>query len=163
MMSKKVSGKVAKILNSRELVLNIGSKHGVVNNMIFNVIDSAGLDITDPDSGDIIGSLRRVKLQVKVTYVEESLSIATTFKKKEIHVGGFGFAPDHLYGSEIARLFMQPSTRTEIETLKKPDSEIAPLDEKDSIVKSGDIVEEDTGATVKVTASIPTSVDTPKK
>ena len=58
-MTNLIRGKVARVINSRELALNIGSEHGVRVGMLFDVIDPKGEDIVDPETGDIIGSLER--------------------------------------------------------------------------------------------------------
>ena len=44
-----IQGKVARILNSRELAINIGSNNGVQAGMYFDILDPKGENITDPD------------------------------------------------------------------------------------------------------------------
>ena len=90
-MTNLIRGKVARVLNSRELALNIGSEHGVREGMLFDVIDPKGEDIVDPETGDIIGSLERAKVRVKVISVQNRLSVASTYKKERVNVGGVGF------------------------------------------------------------------------
>lgn len=136
-----IKGKVAKILNSRELVINIGSERGVTEGMLFNVLDPSGEDIRDPDTGRVLGSLRRTKLQVKVTSVYNKMAVAITFKKTTRHVGRTAFPALGSEFSSIARLLDVQRTVVKQETLKKPDEAYDPLDEKDSYVKVGDIVE----------------------
>lgn len=140
-----VRGKVAKILNSREIVINLGSDQGVTEGMIFNVLDPSGEDIKDPDTGRTLGSLRRTKLQVRVNAVQEKMAVAITFKKTTYHIGNV-VLPSRQTAFEsqfasIAKLLDVKRTVVKEETLKKPEGTYDPLDEKDSYVKVGDIVE----------------------
>ena len=48
-MTEPIRGKVARILNSREMVINVGSDSGVAVGMRFEVMDAKGEDILDPD------------------------------------------------------------------------------------------------------------------
>ena len=136
-----IKGKVAKILNSRELVINIGSDAGVAEGMLFNILYPSGEDIRDPDTGHLLGSLRRTKLQVRVTSVYSNMAVAITFKKTTHHVGRTAFPSLGSEFSSIARLLDVQRMVVKQETLKKPDEAYEPLDEKDSYVKVGDIVE----------------------
>ena len=140
-----IRGKVAKILNSREIVINVGTDHGVAEGMIFNVLDPSGEDIKDPDTGEMLGSLRRTKLQVRIKAVLPKMAVAITFKKTTHHVGSVTFpsrqsAFESQFAS-IAKLLDVKRTVVTEETLKKPDGVYDPLSEKDSYVKVGDIVE----------------------
>ena len=58
--------------------------------MIFDVLDSAGDNILDPDSGLVIGSIHRPKVRLKIVTVQDKLSVARTYKTKRINVGGTG-------------------------------------------------------------------------
>ena len=136
-----IKGKVAKILNSRELVINIGSDKGVVEGMIFNVLDPSGEGIRDPDTGRELGSLRRTKLQVKVSVVQKSMAVAITFKKTTHRIGRTAMPALGSEFSSIAKWLDVQRTVVKQETLKKPDEIYDPLEEKDSYVKVGDIVE----------------------
>lgn len=134
-MMNMIRGKVARVLNSRELALNIGSQHGVREGMLFDVIDPKGEDIVDPDTGDIIGSLERPKVRVKVISVQDKLSVASTYKKERVNVGGVGIGT-----SAISQLFMQPEYVTQYETLKTEEKTWEDISEEESYVKSGDPV-----------------------
>ncbi|MCH8311261.1 MAG: hypothetical protein IIB17_12315 [Chloroflexi bacterium] len=50
---KRIKGKVARILNSKEVALNIGRKNGVELGMLFNILDSKSYEIEDPDTGEM--------------------------------------------------------------------------------------------------------------
>ena len=75
----RIRGKVARILNSREIAINIGSNHGVQPGMFFDIMDQRHQDILDPDTGDILGSIERPKVRVKVVVVQDNLSLASTY------------------------------------------------------------------------------------
>lgn len=78
-MIQQISGKVSRILNTREIAMNIGTIHGVTVGMSFDVIDAKHQNITDPDTGEVLGYIDRPKARVKVTHAQEKLSVATAF------------------------------------------------------------------------------------
>lgn len=133
-----IRGKVARILNSRELAINVGSADGVVVGMNFDVLDPKGEDIRDPDSGKVLGSLERPKVRVRVTKVQDHLSVASTYKERKINVGGKGLSLG--VGSAFSDLFMPPKYVTKYETLKTDEKTWENLDEQQSYVKTGDPV-----------------------
>ena len=57
--TKLIRGKIARILSTREVALNIGEQNGVALGMLFDIVSEAGLDIRDPDTDRELG-LRRV-------------------------------------------------------------------------------------------------------
>ena len=139
-----IKGKVAKILNSRELVINRGSNDGVTEGMIFNILDPSGEDIKDPDTGKPLGSLKRTKLQVRVNAVHENLAVAITYKKTTHVIGRVAFPAQQPFDKQfpgLADLLNYRRTVVTEETLKKPDGVYDPIDEADSFVKIGDIAE----------------------
>lgn len=133
---KLLKGKVARILNSKELVINIGEKDAVEIGMIFDVLDPKGEEIKDPDTKKILGSLQRPKVRVKVIEVQKNLSVASTYRKKEVNVGGTGRSWQDL--SKISLLLMPEKWMTVQETLKTKEKTWEDLDEKESFVKTGD-------------------------
>ena len=68
-------GYVARLITDDELVINLGSRDGVKEDMIFSILDEATENITDPKTGEDLGSIERVKAQVKITAVSERLSL----------------------------------------------------------------------------------------
>lgn len=128
-----IVGKVARILNSREVALNVGSEDGVEPNMLFDIMSLKGYDIQDPDTGEVLGSVQRPKIRVKIVQVHERLSVASTYKTRRINVGGIGPG----FGS----LFLQPPKwETRFETFEISDAVQQDLDEMDSYVSTGDPV-----------------------
>lgn len=140
-MSKLLRGKVAKILNSRELVINIGSDHGVEEGMYFEVLDPKGENITDPDTGEILGSIDRPKVSVQVSRVEPRISVASTYRAHRINVGGSSASLSALSGFDsLAKQLMPPKWVTKYETLKTDERTWEDVDEEDCFVKTGDPV-----------------------
>jgi len=86
-----IRGKVARILTSRQLALNVGSEAGVKIGMMFDVLDPKGDDIADPDTGELLGSVYRPKVRVEVVEVQDHLSVAQTYKKRRVNRGGWIF------------------------------------------------------------------------
>ena len=138
----RLKGKVARVLNSRELVINIGKKNGAKLGMKFDVIDPEGEDIKDPDTNKIIGSLNRPKVRIKIIQVQESLSVASTYKVKEINMGGTG---GNLFSglssmNAIVQDLRPPKWIKVTETLKTTEKTWEDLGSEGSYVKIGDPV-----------------------
>ena len=90
-----IEGKVAAIINSRELVINRGAFAGVQEGMKFKVMDHL-LEITDPESNETLGTLEREKVRVKVSEVHPKFSIAMTYETYEVSEPGLtGMFPLH--------------------------------------------------------------------
>jgi hypothetical protein len=136
MTDRPIRGKVARLLNSRELAINVGSVDGVVVGMYFEVLDPKGDDIRDPDSGKILGSIDRPKVRIRVVKVQDRLSVASTYKERQINVGGRGPS----IGIGLSDLFMPPKYITKYETLKTDEKTWEDLDEQESYIKTGDPV-----------------------
>lgn len=133
---ERIRGKVAKVLNSREVVLNVGADHGVTLSMLFDILQPGGEDIKDPDSGEVLGSLERSKVRVKVVDVQSKLSVASTFKTYEINIGGLGG-----FGTgELSKMLTPPKYVKKVQTLKSDELTPETLKENESFVKTGDPV-----------------------
>lgn len=135
-MTNPLRGKVARILDTRNLVINLGATHGVVVGMYFDVLDPKGEDIRDPDTNEILGSLERPKVRVQIVKTEDRISVASTFRKKTVNVGGRG----GLAVGGLAEMFMPPKHVTKYETLKTTEKTWEDLEESESYVKTGDPV-----------------------
>ncbi len=122
-------GKVAQILTERELIINIGSTHGVRSGMKFKILADAPLEVRDPETHDVIGEIDREKVVVMASEIEERFTVCKTYKKWS--TGGAGFAA-------IANIMMAVPQQKH-ETLKIEDSSLPlPLSEEESYVKVGD-------------------------
>lgn len=130
-MTELIRGKVARILNSREVALNIGADQGVRNGMQFDILSSNPHEIKDPDTEEVIGSVHRPKVRVEVGITEGRFCIARTFRQRRVNVGGTLTA-----GS----IFAPPKWITRSETLKTSEATWEDLDERQSYVKTGDPV-----------------------
>jgi hypothetical protein len=131
-----IEGHVAQVLDSRTLVINRGTEHGVFVGMIFEVLDTTGLDIRDPETNETIGSVLRPKVRVKVIDVQAKLAVATTFHSRRRNVGGSGGAAAHV----LAQITAPPRWIQETESFKTDDAAWEQIDEAESYVKAGDPV-----------------------
>jgi hypothetical protein len=131
-----IRGRVAQILNRRELVLNVGSQQGVTKGMKFAVLNARGTKIVDPDTGEDLGSVDVPKVVVEVSNVESHLAVAHT-QSRPRNVGGAGLS----VGGAFAELFKQPRWIHEAESLRLEDKPyVKEMDAEDSYVKIGDPV-----------------------
>jgi hypothetical protein len=71
----RIEGKVARILNKYEVVINRGSIHGVEEGMRF-IIYEPGEDIIDPETQASLGKYEYVKRKVRVVNVSDKFSTA---------------------------------------------------------------------------------------
>ena len=132
-------GKVARVLNTKELALNIGSDAGVQIGMKFDFMSHKLEDIRDPDTNEVLGSINRPKVRVRVSYVDEKLSIATTFKKTTVNIGG---TAQLMPSSAFAKALLPPNWVERNETLRTSEKTWDDLDESESYVKTGDVAVE---------------------
>lgn len=131
-MSDLIEGRVAEILNSRELVLNKGDEHGVMVGMVFEILAPQGEDIRDPVTDEVLGSVERPKVVVRIVQVEPKLAVARTFRSRRRNVGGADTTKSWM------RLFEPPRYVTEYDTLKTSERTWEDLSEEESFVKRGD-------------------------
>ena len=134
-MTKPIRGKVARVLNTREIAINVGVEDGVTVGMYFDVMDLQYEDIRDPDTDEVLGSIERPKVRVKVIHVQEKLSLTTTYRSKRVNTGG-----SLMFLGPFARSLMPPNWVTRYETLSKIEENRNVLDEEDSNVKIGDSI-----------------------
>ncbi len=73
-----IRGKVAQILDSRQVVLNVGSTDNVTEGMTFKIVNPKGEQIRDPDTQQILGSVESPRAFVRIIQVQENLAVATT-------------------------------------------------------------------------------------
>jgi len=132
-------GKVARVLNDRELVINLGTAQGVSEGMLFDIQGSDEIDIRDPDTDELLGSTGRAKVRVRVTTVQEKLSVARTYRKYSVRIGGLAAeTPASEFFKSVARA-LTPSTIEFTETLKRGTDAYQPLDANESKVAVGDL------------------------
>ncbi len=132
-MTELIRGKVARILNSRVVIINAGSEKGVTVGMCFDIMGNE--DIVDPDTKETLGSIERATLRVKVTEVQEKMSFASTYKTRKVNVGGHGLG---LGVGTLTRAFAPPEWVTRPETINTQEETLE--DETENYVKTGDAV-----------------------
>ena len=130
-----IRGKIARVLNSREVAINKGADDGVEIGMIFKILSTKGSEIQDPDTGETLGSVDMAKTSVKVTSVQERIAVASTYRTRRVNVGGSGLSS--------IRLFEPPKWETRLETLKIDKAAVEELSEEDAFVNTGDPVVQD--------------------
>ncbi|MFY1703539.1 hypothetical protein ACN28G_17665 [Micromonospora sp. WMMA1923] len=69
-----IRAKVATIVSEHQLALNAGSDQGVELNDVVHVIRE--VDVDDPDSNERLGTVRIVRLRLKVNYIQNKLCVA---------------------------------------------------------------------------------------
>jgi hypothetical protein len=129
----RIEGKVASILNEREVVLTVGEEQGVEVGMQFSILYPGGIEVPDPDRpGYIIDSIEWPKTQVKVVQTYPKLAVARTFRTVTIPEQGVSFL-----GLAAAMSYKPESTV--VETLRTNGAFAEKeLDAEESIVKVGD-------------------------
>lgn len=132
-----LKGKVAAVLNERELAINIGASGGVEPGMKFKVLADEPAEVLDPETDELLGTIDREKVRVQAREVQERFSICRTYIIHRTNGGPFyGLSG---MGPALARLYAPP--REIPETLKAEDSALPPpLSEEESYVKKGDRV-----------------------
>ena len=135
-MAKRIEGKVAAIISVREVAINVGSSHGVVEGMVFAILSKEPLVVTDPDSGEELGAQDRVKVRVKATDVYDRYSVCSTFERTP----GYLSLADIMKTQYLTQYLLAGSAPRD-KTLKVEDSQLPePLSESASYVKVGDRV-----------------------
>lgn len=125
-----INGRVAQLLSSREVVINVGAEHGVRKGMHFRILAESPLEVTDPATQEVLDTIDREKTRVEAVEVRARITICRTFRT--IRTGGISFS---------TALFGDAPTRPE--TFRLEDSSLPPpLPESESYVKRNDRVEE---------------------
>ena len=133
----KIVGKVAEIVSDRELILNRGSDHGVQKGMYFNILDTATDSIKDPETGEILGGFKRIKISVVAVEVAEKITLAQTFRSKTVNLGGQGPGM-----AGVFNMLAEPRFVERVETLKLDPAGPKPLGASESVVAVGDPFEQ---------------------
>ena len=129
-----IRGKVARIINAREVVLNIGQDQGVRVGMSFDILTPRGLDIRDPDTGENLGSFQRAKNRIRIIQTQDRLSLASTYRSKSV--------ADALSKAFFGTSALHTATSREnrFETLRTGRDTWEDLPDDDSYVSEGDPV-----------------------
>lgn len=134
---RKLVGRVASILNAKELVINIGANQGVSPRMKFAVMAESPMSVTDPETGEVLDMIDREKVRVEAVEVREKISICRTYRTREISAGPLYTTPFLISG--LANSFAPPKIIEE--DLKVQSASLPPpLSPEDSYVKINDRV-----------------------
>lgn len=134
MTPPRIEGKVARILNRRELVLNVGTDKGVTLGMRFAVLNPRGAEILDPDTQENLGSIEVPKVVVEAVRVDKRLTVVRTYRKYRKNIGGSASGT-----AAIMKMFEPPKYIELAEDLKTNERTYQEeLDEDYSYVKVGD-------------------------
>lgn len=127
-----IQGKVAAILNARDLVINKGRNDGVSEGMEFQVTQP-DVPILDPESGVSLGVLTRDKIKVRVVEVHSQFSVAKTYETYSAHVPS---------AFEQAELLSRRRTVTRVRKIitESPDQNTSIIGQEGSTVNVGDPV-----------------------
>ena len=124
---ERIRGKVAAILSKRELILNVGFDDGVGVGMKFVIINSQGIDVKDPDTGAILGTVEVPKTVVKVVRVDgPHLCVGRTFRQVPGRPGAFDAlssmrgTPSHMETLDVASGSSLKAELTAEESYVKP-------------------------------------------
>lgn len=147
-----ISGHVAEIVSDREVILNKGFSDGVREGMYFKIIDPTGIDVKDPITGEDLGGIKRIKIVVKAIEVAPRLTLARTFRKRTVNVGGAasgGYA-------EISRMLRPVNYVEQVEKLRLDEQASKPIGPSESVVAKGDPFEISTPQEAELTQTVTT-------
>jgi hypothetical protein len=136
-------GKVADILNERELVINIGRSAGVKRGMRFRVLAQSEKEVLDPDTRAPLGTVVQEKVRVRAIEVRERLAVARTYEVTSLASSTRqAAATRRAEGGRPTGETPEGEIRS-VRTLRRDDSRAySPLTPDDSYVEIGDPVEE---------------------
>ena len=137
-MTEPIRGKIARVLNAREIALNVGTTKGVTVGMSFDVM-GASEDINDPDTGEVLGSIERPKARVEITHAQEKLSVAKTSHATRLQGGNSTKLRITAFGP-VARALIPPSWVEKYENPQKTEETWNFLSAEDGQVEIGDPV-----------------------
>jgi hypothetical protein len=102
--NKVIQGKVVRVLSPTELVINLGSSHGVIEDSKF-IVFALGEEMKDPDTGESLGQLEIVKGRAEVKHVQEKMStVRSTEQQKSFTLNGVTWIEAPLEGVQVGDL-----------------------------------------------------------
>ena len=136
-MTQPIRGKIARVLNEREIAINAGTTDGVTVGMQFEVMYTQGEDVRDPDTGEVLGAIELPKTRVQVIHAQEKLSVAVTPRSKTDLLEDLATLAIPTLGPVARSVIVTPrKPYAPLKKTRKTDNEL----EKDNFVKIGDPV-----------------------
>jgi hypothetical protein len=130
----RIGGRVARVVSIRDLIINRGKNHGVSEGLVFKVLDGDPFKVEDPETGEVLGEIRRVKVLVRVKEVSDLFCVARTYRTRRVNTGGTNTS------LSLSKMFQPPKYELLVETLERnPDQR--EVDETRALVNVGDPVE----------------------
>ena len=135
-----LEGRVAQVLNERELAINIGEDAGVTTGMKFAILAENALEIRDPVSHTVLDVIDREKVRVEAIEVRRLITICRTYRTHQ--VGGDMYLGASLASAALGNLSERLRPPREVrESLRATEGSFPPpLEPKDSFVKPNDRV-----------------------
>jgi len=127
-MAETIEGKVAKILDEKTLVLNVGRAAGVEQGMLFCVYAPVE-DVTDPDTGESLGTWEAVKGYVQATHPQDRLTVCRAFSPKPAKSEDPKERGTHTLSSELVAVSMLSGGPLAQERLNVNKSQLAGMPE----------------------------------
>jgi hypothetical protein len=81
-----ITGKVAKIVSEDEVVINRGRSDGVEVGMVFAIKDDRLDDITDPDTGESLGSIDRPRMSIEIVRLGERAALGRRYDGSNLNL-----------------------------------------------------------------------------
>ena len=107
-MAHTVEGKVAKILSDTHLIVNLGAMHGIRVGTVFTIL-AEGDEVTDPDSGEVLGNWEVPKGRVIATHVQDRLTTCESYNEV-VREGEHEDPSTHVLSADMTRIAMRPET-----------------------------------------------------
>ena len=104
-MGEPIEGKVAKILDEKTLVLNVGRAAGVEQGRVFSIFAPVE-GVTDPDTGESLGEWEAVKGYVQATHPQERLTVCRAFSPRAAKIQSPEERGTHTLSSELVAVSM---------------------------------------------------------
>lgn len=121
-MKKNNIYKVVQILDSETLIINAGKKDGIILNDVFNILGTE-VNVVDPDTKEMLGTIRNTKETVTVTKVFDKMCECSHFTNGSL--AGIANSLASMYTSYKKQLDVDPN-------------QITLTDENEKTIKVGD-------------------------
>lgn len=138
--------KVVSVITDREVAVSGGAEAGIEPGDTLLILGEP-VQISDPDSGEVLGEVVPNKAVVRVYDVKDRFALARTFRSRTVNLGGSGVL------NPLGKYFDPPKYETRTETLRRSPAAGDFLSPEESIVEVGDRVEKFDGDVKDVPSS----------